>query len=223
MAEITLVRHGQASFGADNYDSLSDVGHQQSRWLGNHWRKLEKRFDRVVTGTMVRHEETAAGILQGLGQSLTIVGHYGLNEYDFQGLLYPFKAQYPALWMETGHAKHDYYHNIKQALSYWMDGTIATDGKDSWENFCERVQTAFAFVLDTDAKRTLVISSGGPIAVILQLVLMLNDERTCDLSLQIKNSSCHKLLYNGSQLTLDSFNDVGHLLTDDKRHAITFS
>ena len=36
MSELYLVRHAQASFGAANYDQLSDLGHQQSRWLGDH-------------------------------------------------------------------------------------------------------------------------------------------------------------------------------------------
>ena len=37
LAELTLVRHGQASFGAANYDQLSDLGMQQSRWLGEYF------------------------------------------------------------------------------------------------------------------------------------------------------------------------------------------
>jgi len=223
MAEITLVRHGQASFGTDNYDRLSNIGHRQARWLGKHWRQLDKHFDRVITGTMVRHHETAQGVLAGLEKALPIDAHPGLNEYDFQGLLTPLKEQHPAHWVETGHAKRDYYHNMKQALSYWMDGTIATDGKDSWATFCERIQAAFAFALDSGAKRTLMVSSGGPISVILQSVLQLDNARTRDLTLQIKNSSTHKLLYNGTALTLDSFNDVSHLQSADKQHAITFS
>ena len=34
MAELYLIRHAQASFGAENYDQLSDLGHQQSQSLG---------------------------------------------------------------------------------------------------------------------------------------------------------------------------------------------
>ena len=34
MSRILLVRHGQASFGADDYDDLSPTGHEQSRVLG---------------------------------------------------------------------------------------------------------------------------------------------------------------------------------------------
>ena len=34
MSTILLVRHGQASFGAADYDNLSPTGHEQSRVLG---------------------------------------------------------------------------------------------------------------------------------------------------------------------------------------------
>lgn len=89
MAEITLVRHGQASFGSENYDQLSELGIQQSIWLGEHLKRLNYSFDRVVMGTMARHRQTAEGILRGLGSSLSIETHSGLNEYNFQGLLTP--------------------------------------------------------------------------------------------------------------------------------------
>ncbi|EPM78754.1 hypothetical protein A249_34210, partial [Pseudomonas syringae pv. actinidiae ICMP 18804] len=36
MGSIYLIRHGQASFGADDYDVLSPVGIRQSRVLGAH-------------------------------------------------------------------------------------------------------------------------------------------------------------------------------------------
>ena len=43
MAELYLVRHGQASFGAADYDRLSERGEQQSVWLGEYFARLEKQ------------------------------------------------------------------------------------------------------------------------------------------------------------------------------------
>ena len=34
MSQVLLVRHGQASWGSDDYDVLSDLGERQSRMLG---------------------------------------------------------------------------------------------------------------------------------------------------------------------------------------------
>ncbi|MCO8647501.1 histidine phosphatase family protein, partial [Burkholderia multivorans] len=45
MAELFLVRHGQASFGTDDYDRLSDVGVQQGVWLGEYLARAHAPFD----------------------------------------------------------------------------------------------------------------------------------------------------------------------------------
>ena len=36
MGSIYLIRHGQASFGADDYDVLSPLGVRQAEVLGDH-------------------------------------------------------------------------------------------------------------------------------------------------------------------------------------------
>lgn len=223
MASISLLRHGQASFGADNYDQLSPTGHRQALWLGQHLKDLNRDFDRIVTGTMVRHRETAEGVLSGLGASVDVESHAGLNEYDFQGLLNPYKAQYPDHWLATGNAGRDYYHNMKQALQCWMHGIIDNDGQDTWPSFCERVLAGFEFAYNSGAKRTLVVSSGGVIGVILAEVLGLDHHATGTIILQIKNTSLNTLLYHRNSFALDNFNDISHLMKANRQDSITFA
>ena len=67
MSEVYFVRHGQASFGSDNYDQLSPKGHQQARMLGEYFATQQLQFDHILTGDMVRHRETAEGICAGMG------------------------------------------------------------------------------------------------------------------------------------------------------------
>src|SRR5260370_32017244 len=94
MAELYLVRHGQASFGAENYDELSPSGRTQSLWLGEYFAQAKLRFDRVVIGTMQRHRQTADAILTAMGgPQVESAQDAGLNEYDFQAL-------FPALGVE---------------------------------------------------------------------------------------------------------------------------
>ena len=50
MGNLYLIRHGQASFGADDYDVLSTVGERQSVALGEHLARLGLRLDRCVAG-----------------------------------------------------------------------------------------------------------------------------------------------------------------------------
>ena len=60
MAMVLLVRHGQAAFGTEHYDRLSDQGRQQARWLGEYLAARGLRFRTVVAGTLARQRDTAA-------------------------------------------------------------------------------------------------------------------------------------------------------------------
>ena len=65
MSTLHLVRHGQASFGADDYDRLSELGWRQSRRLGEYWKGKGQQFDQIIMGTLRRHDETWRGIAEG--------------------------------------------------------------------------------------------------------------------------------------------------------------
>jgi len=67
MGTLYLVRHGQASFGADDYDVLSPLGMQQAIRLGEYFRAKGITFDAALTGTLQRQITTLKGICQGLG------------------------------------------------------------------------------------------------------------------------------------------------------------
>ena len=58
MNTLFVVRHGQASFGADNYDKLSELGILQSRLLGEALVKKKIVVQKTFVGPRVRHRET---------------------------------------------------------------------------------------------------------------------------------------------------------------------
>ena len=58
MGNLYLVRHGQASFGAEDYDNLSELGRKQAVRLGEYFRDNGQSFDTVFTGTLRRHGQT---------------------------------------------------------------------------------------------------------------------------------------------------------------------
>ena len=82
VSSILLVRHGQASFGAADYDNLSPVGHEQSRVLGAALAARGVAPDLVVAGEMRRHAQTAAALLDGAGWSADVSVDAGWNEFD---------------------------------------------------------------------------------------------------------------------------------------------
>ena len=97
MAELYLVRHGQASFGTDDYDRLSTLGEQQSVWLGEYLSERKIDFDHVIIGTQLRHRQTAEGICLGMGRAPAFALHAGLNEYDFYALYNALIKERPEL------------------------------------------------------------------------------------------------------------------------------
>lgn len=87
MGTLHLVRHGQASFGAADYDQLSDLGRRQAVQLGRHWADRGIRFDAVITGSLKRHAQTWEGIAEGAGLDLQPLVWPGLNEYDSEAVI----------------------------------------------------------------------------------------------------------------------------------------
>lgn len=82
MSEFYLVRHGQASFGAKNYDKLSELSHQQARWLGEYFTARSITFSQAFMGDMVRHRETTQDIVDGLSQLPVVRVDDGFNGFD---------------------------------------------------------------------------------------------------------------------------------------------
>ena len=97
MGNLYLVRHGQASFGAADYDNLSELGHRQSVRLGEYFAGKGLQFDAVITGTLKRHAQTWAGIAQGAGLTHQPLDWPGLNEYDSHALIRCIRAEPPAI------------------------------------------------------------------------------------------------------------------------------
>ena len=92
MADLIVIRHGQASFGAQNYDVLSELGHGQAVALGQRLAALEIVPTGFVTGDRRRQCDTMVGLQTGMGRTAVAPQvHLGLNKFDFDGLL---KARY---------------------------------------------------------------------------------------------------------------------------------
>ena len=94
MTSIYLIRHGQASFGKAEYDCLSELGEQQAIHLGASFNTRLKGFDKVVRGSMQRHQQTADGCLSTMGQKhMEPQVDAAWNEYDHQDILAQFDSE----------------------------------------------------------------------------------------------------------------------------------
>lgn len=223
MAELYLVRHGQASFGAKNYDELSPSGRTQSLWLGEYFAQAKLRFDRVVVGTMQRHRQTADAILAAMGgPQAEIAQDAGLNEYDFQALFAALGEEGLPLGMSAASSKKDFYKGLRQVLQLWADERLPGRVPETWHQFQTRVQRARIEIQRAGGRRVLVVSSGGPIAVTAQQVLQAPAATAIALNMQIRNSSVCQYVFNDGAMSLVSFNSVPHLERAERHEFVTY-
>ncbi|MFC4699610.1 histidine phosphatase family protein [Glaciecola siphonariae] len=224
MAELYLIRHGQASFGSENYDKLSALGHEQSERLGRYFAERQLHFDHIITGDMVRHKETAQGILRGAnhqGEFAMAVDHRW-NEFDFNAVVGAYLQMYPEQKPAETAPRSDWYRVLKSAMVAWSEKNISVKNED-WEGFQSRVKSAGQAVLESRHSRVLVVSSGGAIALTLMHLLGVSVAKAIDLNLQIKNTSVHHVFFNQHNAQLSSFNNVPHLDEPELPHLVTYS
>ena len=211
MGTLYLVRHGQASFGADDYDRLSARGEQQSARLGAYWRERGLRFDAVLCGTLRRHAQTLAGIAQGLGAMPEPQLLPGLNEYNSQALI---SAIHPAPLPrpDTPELYRQHFRLLCDALAQWMAGTISPAGMPGWDGFSGGVRAALEQVRRQHVGGSvLLVSSGGPIAAAVGEVLRTPPEVTIALNMRIRNSAVTEFSVSPKRLMLQTFNSLAHL------------
>lgn len=224
MAELILVRHGQASFGAEDYDKLSDLGWRQSRWLGEYFAERGAVFDLVLRGSLRRHAETLAGIGEGFGRALAGEEDARLNEYDSHALLRAHLGNRP---MPQADDRREHFRILREAMYGWTDGTLkgAPEGAphEPFAQFRARVLAALAAARAGAAKRVLVVSSGGPISIILAEVLQMPARGVVDLNLQTRNTGISELQAGASKIHFVSFNNVPHLDRPERAGALTYS
>jgi len=222
MAEFYLVRHGQASFGSDDYDRLSAMGEQQSHWLGQYFSERDIRFDLVIVGTQLRHRQTAEAIGRGMGLDANLAEHAGLNEYDFYALFNALGDEHAALKHYAAGDKKDFYKGLKEVLKLWADDKLSGALPEKWQGFVGRVEEARRFIQQCGGQRVLVVSSGGPIGMMVRQVLDAPAEVAIELNLQIRNASFSHFYFNAQTVKMASFNNIPHLDRTDRLHAISY-
>ncbi|MCZ0811523.1 MAG: histidine phosphatase family protein [Pseudomonadota bacterium] len=215
MAEIILVRHGQANSHATDetsYDNLSDLGREQAAWLGVHMRATNPHFDRVLTGTLRRQADTA----RAMGYEIT-AQDARLNELSYFALAQALEDQHgiPAPRDPTEFAIH-----LPQVIDHWTRDTL--EGiPEPFSDFAARITGLVDEVCETPG-RTLLVTSGGVIGMVMRHALGLENGGMARMMLQIMNSSVHRLEYVHDMLMVGAFNATPHLDTPDRVHARTF-
>lgn len=224
MGSLLLIRHGQASFAADDYDVLSPLGEVQARRLGAHL--AGARLDAIYSGPRRRQLDTARGARAAAAEAgarwpeIAVLDE--LDEFPFQEVLrigmreaQPADRGAPIIDARGGFSRT--FHAVMQA---WIDGRIAGDF-ERWADFTARIERALDRILadeDTAAasgRRVAVVTSGGPVAVSLRRALALSDDATLRMQAVVANTSMSELRRRRGDppaaLTVVGFNAVHHL------------
>ena len=223
MGTLYLVRHGQASFGSEDYDRLSPLGERQSHRLGEHFRAHGLHFDMVLTGTLRRQQQTWAGIASGMQSCAPALAWPGLNEYDSQALIEALEggAVQPPLDTAEGYRQH--FRLLRQALQAWMADTLRPEGMPSFADFAAGAQAALAHVQQHCRGHALIVSSGGPIATVLGHLLGSPHATVVELNLRLRNTAVSELQFSPRRQTLISLNTLPHLTSPELADWITYA
>lgn len=224
MGHLYLVRHGQASFGADDYDQLSALGRRQAVRLGAYWRERGMRFDAVITGTLKRHRQTWEGIAEGLGLEAQDVRPWpGLDEYDSEAVIatiHPEKLQKP----DTPELYRHHFRLLRDGLGAWMAGRTAPAGMPSYADFLAGVTTALDHVrAEHHGAKVLVVSSGGPISTAVGHVLGMRPETTIELNMRIRNTAVTEFVFTPKRHMLLTYNTLPHLDGPDDEGMVSYA
>ncbi len=235
MSTLFFIRHGQASFGKDEYDELSDNGHRQARILAHYFEVMNRRFDAVYTGTLSRHIKTAGALLSLLKEENVPVPPVrqleGLNEYPTHDI-FPALAPYaikenPSLAADVASIMKDrraFQRVFEAIMAVWASGKHDLPGLMTWQGFKDRVNGAIDEIMRADGtgKTVAVYTSGGTISVAVQRTLHLGETDAMKIAEQLVNTSVSRFKCTSDRIMLASFNEYPHLERENDGKLITY-
>jgi broad specificity phosphatase PhoE len=217
MGSIYLVRHGQACFGTDDYDRLTETGFTQARLLGAYFARRNIRFDAVYTGTLRRHAETVQGIVEGHGGEWPPAQRVrALDEYNPEAVVTAFAGALPAKDPAAARREPDsvrgHFRLLREALLAWAEDACQPAGMPTWRTFQDGAVAAVIEARERFSNGTvLVVSSGGPIAAIVAASLLSPPRVAIELNLRLRNSSVSEFASSARRHQLVTFNSLPHL------------
>ena len=224
MGSIYLIRHAQASFGAQDYDVLSPLGYRQAEALGDYLAQLGIRFDRCISGELHRQQDTARTTLSRLahsdGSQPSLEIDAAFNEFQADAVI---RAHLPELLEVEPNALHilrnaashraEFQRLFTFVVHRWISGEHEKEELESWSSFLERVAGGLERLLEQAEKsdKIAVFTSGGTITALLQRIIGVPAVKAFELNWQIINTSLSQLKFRGREVALASFNSHAHL------------
>lgn len=220
MADLLIIRHGQASFGADNYDQLSTLGQRQADLTGEFLSQSGVHFSAAFSGDLSRQRETGERILAQLEDAPSLVIDPRLNEVQtdeqmavMTPLLCEQDPRFATLMADMNKDSKSFQKIIETVFNYWVSPNCQVAGIQSWQEYSAGVVSAFeaARASAESGSTSAIFTSGGTIATIVGHVLGLSADRVYEFYEPVFNCSITRLIFNSRKCSLSTFNDVSHL------------
>lgn len=211
---ILLIRHAQASFGAADYDVLSERGHEQTTALVAGLERRGIRADRVVCGTLRRQRDTAGPCAVAAGAELETDGRW--DEYDDRGILAHHSAIPAGLEHHAGDAplsSREFQEILNRALESWIAAGDEGPSQETWPAFERRLAGALEELASElrSGQTALVVSSGGAIAALSARLMGLAPQALITFNHVSINTGITKVTVGRGGTTLVSANEHAHL------------
>lgn len=229
MSKLYFFRHAQASYGAQNYDKLSEHGIQQSKELGKYLVHKNITFDKIFSGPLERQKHTYhlvkneyAGHKLNIPEAIILDGlkeHEGTEAFkeNIPELIrtVPFiKELFDKIETNPKLAKRNSLLAFQYFMDKWAEGKIKVPNALSWEAFRNATKNALQTILEQTGKgETIAIfSSGGTISSIAAEAIQLKNESSiAAMNFSIRNTSFSTFLYSKNNFNLLSLNEIPHL------------
>jgi broad specificity phosphatase PhoE len=218
MADLWLVRHGQAGEVMGDYDRLSDKGWAQSRHAGSAWRQLAP-VHHVIIGGMRRHRETAEGFGETFGLLPAPVVDEGWNEFDHQAVVRAALAAGLSPGESPGRA--GFFAFFEAAMGRWASGAHDDDYPEAYAAFQSRVVAALQRSTRTleRGQTGVVFTSGGAISAVCRHLWQLEPHAAFRINQILGNGGFTRIRVGAGRTSLVSLNVLTHF--DDAPDLLT--
>jgi len=227
---IYLIRHAQAG-SRDNYDVLSELGHEQARRLGQHLSEQGIELSAVYAGGMQRQRHTAEIACEAMATNGIAVPNMITDErWNEFSLITVYRAIAQRMIEEDAEFDRD-YREMQDAIRRdphttggatgrcdaavvraWMAARYDDYKGESWLAFRERIHASAARLTGNGSNSAIaVFTSATPVAILAAAALGLTDEKLLNILGVIYNSGITVLRSREDELRLFTFNSTPHL------------
>lgn len=208
MGAVYLVRHGQASFGAADYDVLSDRGEQQARLVGLELLRREAVLSHARSGSLSRQRATADTALAEVAPSVVVEQDPRWNEYDHLDIA----AHHGGGAAQDSADPRAYQAALEAALAEWVEAGESSPCAETWPRFLARVTGALDDLVAVLGKgeQAVAFTSGGVISTLCGALLGVPEVGLLSLNRVTVNAGISKVVTGRSGTTMLSFNEHGH-------------